>query len=435
MLNELTEGIYKALQKLKGKQHLTDITVNNVIKEIQRALIIQAGVNYKIAKRVTDEIKEDARGLKFVNSIDPRQVLVKIIHEKFTELMGDETKEINLEGNPTIVLLVGLQGAGKTRFAGKLAGHLQEQHDKRVLLVACDVSDPTARKQLQEIGAWVETKIYAESENNKPLEIAQNALKYAKENHYEVVIIDTEGSIAVNEVMIEQVISLREAIQPTETLFVADTTTEQEAINTTQAFQEQIGFDGIVLTKLDLDTKGGVILSIRDVVDKPIKYISTGEKMTDVRLFDPGNMASRILDLGDFQKQVLICGDPSIDEIDIIRNNIYRRPQFDYEHFLACLKPSSDSKIPYMSKVLEKMAISDEEIKRMEAMIGSMTYDERHNPVLMREPRRRKRIARGSGTSMQQVHHMTKQLGEMRNLIRKMTRRSKNRRYDINPFE
>jgi len=433
MLDTLIERIDKAIQKLKGVQNLTEANVTTSIKEICRALVIDADVNYKIARRVTDEIKKTALKRKVTGGIDAKQVFMKVAQEKLTELMGGETKEINLEGSPVIVLLAGLKKAGKTRFAGKLASYLKKQKGKRVLLVACDVPNPNVQKELQEIGEWVEAAVYTEPENKESLEVAQNAIRHANEYHYDVVILDTVGSATIDEAWLAEIKSLQNAIQPTETLFVADATTGQKVINTARIFLEQISFDGVVLTKLDLDTKGGAILSTQAMVNKPVKYISTGEKMADMRLFDPENMSLRILDMNDVQKYTMICGEPSGNEVRILRNNIYDRPRFDFKSFLNCLKLSDDDEAltPYMRKVLGKIDVIDEEINTIEAMIDSMTFEERHNPMLLKEPRRRKRISQGSGTSIQQVNHMMKQFVKMRKLLNRRNRSAKR----WNPFE
>ncbi|OJJ23715.1 hypothetical protein BKI52_05030 [marine bacterium AO1-C] len=442
MFDTLTEDICKAAQKLNREKVFTDVNVASAIKGIRRSLV-RVGVNYKIAKRVTDEMKEEMLELRGTTDVDLGKLFLKIIKEKLCELMGGKTEEINLEGNPVIVLLAGLKKAGKTRFVGKLAGYLKKQKDKRVLLASCDVLNPNAQKELQEIGDWVEATTYTAPENKESLVVAQNAIRHAKEHHFDVVILDTMRSATIDEAFLTEIKNLKDAIQPTETLFVADITTGQEAINAANTFQKQVGLDGIVLTKLDLDMRGGVvILSIREIVGKPVKYTNTGEKMSAVNLFNPGYMASRAVELYDIQKELIISGDPlglGDKHIDRVLDKI-RRPKFDYEDFLTQLKPSPELKkmidgVPGMNEALEEVSIDEAEIITIEVIICSMTLQERRNPWMLKEISRRERIALGSGTSIQQVNLVTKHLENRRKMLKKIYKRGKNKRTFGNPFE
>lgn len=444
MFSTLSQRIDKAVKNLKGKGRITEINVAATIKEIRRALV-DADVNYKVAKQVTDEIKEEALGRKVLINVEPGQLLVKIVHEKLTELMGGEEEEINTEGNPAVILMSGLQGSGKTTFSGKLANYLKKKKSKQVLLVACDVYRPAAINQLQVVGEQIGVDVYAEPENKNPVSIAQNAIKHAKDNHHKVVIVDTAGRLAVDEEMMAEIENVKNAIKPGETLFVVDSMTGQDAVNTAKTFNERIDFDGVVLTKLDGDTRGGAALSIKAVVDKPIKFTGTGEKMDAISVFRPEGMAGRILDMGDVVELVKRTEDMFEQEEMERLNRKMRKNQFDYDDFLSQLQQIKNmgnlkdliGMLPGMNKVLRDVDIDENSFKPIEAIIRSMTPHERQNPQVLKEGSRRKRIANGSGTSIQQVNNLIKQFEDMRKMMKKMNKMTKGGKRgfaNLNPF-
>lgn len=444
MFSTLSQRIDKAVKNLKGKGRITEINVATTIKEIRRALV-DADVNYKVAKKVTDEIKDEALGRKVLINVEPGQLLVKIVHEKLTELMGGEEEEINLEGDPAVVLMSGLQGSGKTTFSGKLANFINKKKNKKVLLVACDVYRPAAINQLQVVGEQIGVEVYAEPENKNPVSISQNAIKYAKENHHKVVIVDTAGRLAVDEEMMAEIENVKSAINPSETLFVVDSMTGQDAVNTAKTFNERIDFDGVVLTKLDGDTRGGAALSIRAVVNKPIKFTGTGEKMDAINVFRPEGMAGRILDMGDIVDLVRRTEDMFEKEEMERLNRKMRKNQFDYDDFLSQLQQIKNmgnlkdliGMLPGMNKVLRDVDIDENSFKPIEAIIRSMTPHERQNPPVLKEGSRRKRIANGSGTSIQQVNNLIKQFEDMRKMMKKMNKMTKGGKRgfaNLNPF-
>ena len=426
MFENLSLKLENAIKTLKGQGKITDINVAQTVKEIRRALI-DADVNYKTAKSVTDSIKEKALGRKVITSVSPGQLLVKIVHEELTELMGGEKTDMNLKGDPAVVLIAGLQGSGKTTFSGKLANLLKKQ-GKQVLLAACDIYRPAAIDQLKVLGEQVDVEVYAEPDNKDAVQIAQNALKYAKEKHKKILIVDTAGRLAVDEEMMREIARVKEAISPSEILFVVDSMTGQDAVNTAQAFNERLNFDGIVLTKLDGDTRGGAALSIRSVVNKPIKFIGTGEKPEAIDVFYPERMAQRILGMGDVVSLVERAQQAfDLEESKRINKKIGEN-KFDFDDFLsqlAQIKKMGNLKdllgmIPGIGKMVKGLQVDENAFKPIEAIIGSMTPYERKNPDVINGSRR-KRIADGSGTSIQQVNNLLKQFQDLRKVMKNMS--------------
>ncbi|ABG60004.1 signal recognition particle protein [Cytophaga hutchinsonii] len=427
MFDNLSQKLDKAFKTLKGQGRITEINVATTAKEIRKALI-DADVNYKVAKSVTDDIKEIALGREVLISVSPGQLLVKITHEELTKLMGGEKQEISLKGDPSVILIAGLQGSGKTTFSGKLAAYIKKQN-RNVLLVACDVYRPAAIDQLKVLGEQVGVEVYTEPDNKKPVEISKNAIEYAKKNNKKVVIIDTAGRLAIDEQMMNEIAEVKKAIQPSETLFVVDSMTGQDAVNTAKAFNDRINFDGVVLTKLDGDTRGGAAISIRAVVEKPIKFISTGEKMDALDVFYPERMASRILGMGDVVSLVERAQQVFDEEETKKLNQKLRKNQFNFEDFLnqiQQIKKMGSIKdlvgmIPGMGKMMKDLPIDDDAFKPIEAIIFSMTKEERENPDLL-SGNRRNRIAKGSGTSIQQVNNLLKQFEDMRKMMKSMNK-------------
>lgn len=426
MFDNLSVKLDKAFKTLKGQGRITEINVATTVKEIRRALI-DADVNYKVAKDVTDRIKEKALGQDVLIAVSPGQLLTKIVAEELTLLMGASNESINLQGDPNIILISGLQGSGKTTFSGKLANHLKSQ--RNVLLVACDIYRPAAIDQLKVLGEQIEVDVYAEPENKDALSIARNALKYAKENNKKTVIIDTAGRLAVDDVMMKEIESLKKNLNPAETLFVVDSMTGQDAVNTAKTFNERLNFDGVVLTKLDGDTRGGAALSIRTVVEKPIKYISHGEKMEALDLFHPDRMANRILGMGDVVSLVEKA-QQNFDEEESRRiQKKIRKNQFGFDDFLSQLeqiKKMGNIKdlmgmIPGVEKAIKDVDIDDDSLKPIEAIIKSMTPLERENPDVINGSRKI-RISKGSGTSVQEVNQLLKQFEQMRKMMKTMNK-------------
>lgn len=441
MFENLSQKLEKAFQNLKGQGRISEINVAATIKEIRKALI-DADVNYKIAKDVTDEIRTKALGQQVLTAISPGQLLVKITNDELTALMGGASSDIVLEGNPSVILIAGLQGSGKTTFSGKLANYLKRQ-GRSVLLVACDIYRPAAIDQLKVLGAQVGVEVYAEPENKNAVSIAKAAIAHAKANNHRIVIIDTAGRLAVDEAMMTEIAEVKAAIKPSETLFVVDSMTGQDAVNTAKAFNDRLDFNGVVLTKLDGDTRGGAAISIRKVVDKPIKFVSTGEKMEAIDRFYPDRMASRILGMGDVVTLVEKA-QQAFDEDEAKRlNQKIRKNQFDFNDFLSQLdqvKKMGNMKdligmIPGMGKAVKDLDIDDNSFKPIEAIIRSMTLDERENPDLINGSRKN-RIAKGSGTSVQQVNQLLKQFGDMRKMMKTMNKMGGGKRAlsNINPF-
>ncbi len=427
MFENLSTKLDRAFKTLKGQGSITEVNVATTVKEIRRALI-DADVNYKVAKEVTDNIKEKALGRDVLIAVSPGQLLTKIVNEELTELMGGQKAEMNVQGDPAVILISGLQGSGKTTFTGKLANMLKKQ-SRQVMLAACDIYRPAAIDQLKVLGEQIGVEVYAEPENKDAVRIAQNAMKAAKDANKKILIVDTAGRLAIDEQMMAEISNLEKVLKPSETLFVVDSMTGQDAVNTAKVFNEELNFDGVVLTKLDGDTRGGAALSIRTVVDKPIKFISTGEKMDAIDIFHPDRMAQRILGMGDVVSLVERA-QQSFDEDEARRlSKKMRKNQFDFEDFLSQLQQIKKmgnirdlmAMIPGMSKAMKGLDIDDDSFKPIEAIIRSMTLEERSNPDLLNGSRK-KRIATGSGTSIQQVNNLIKQFGDMRKMMKNMNK-------------
>lgn len=441
MFDNLSYKLDRAFKTLKGQGQITEVNVATTVKEIRRALV-DADVNFKVAKDVTDKIKEEALGRDVLISVSPGQLLVKITQEELAKMMGEKQVDINTEGSPSTILISGLQGSGKTTFSGKLANRLKKQ-GKQVLLAACDIYRPAAIDQLKVLGEQIGVEVYAEPENKDAVKIAKNAIKYAKDNGKSIVIVDTAGRLAVDEVMMKEISSLKKELNPSETLFVVDSMTGQDAVNTAKTFNEQLDFDGVVLTKLDGDTRGGAALSIRTVVEKPIKFISSGEKMEAIDLFYPDRMAQRILGMGDVVSLVEKAQETFDQEETNRLSKKIRKNQFDFEDFLSQLqqiKKMGNVKdllgmLPGMGKQIKDLDIDDDAFKPVEAIIRSMTYEERSNPELMNASRK-KRIAEGSGTSVQEINNLLKQFKDMRKMMKTMNKMSGSKRglAGFNPF-
>jgi signal recognition particle subunit SRP54 len=427
MFDNLSLKLDKAFKTLKGTGKITEINVATTVKEIRRALI-DADVNYKVAKEVTDTIREQALGRDVLIAVSPGQLLIKITQEELTKLMGETKVDVNIKGDPAVVLISGLQGSGKTTFSGKFASYLKKQ-GRQVLLVACDIYRPAAIDQLKVLGEQIGVEVYAEPENKNALEIASNAIAYAKKTGKKTVIVDTAGRLAVDDQMMKEIEALKKALNPSETLFVVDAMTGQDAVNTAKTFDERLNFDGVVLTKLDGDTRGGAAISIRHVVNKPIKFISTGEKMENLDVFHPDRMAQRILGMGDVISLVERA-QQTFDEDEAKRINAkIRKNQFNFDDFLSQLeqiKKMGNIKdlmgmIPGMGKAMKGLDIDDDSFRPIEAIIKSMTPLERENPDVI-DGSRRKRIATGSGRTITEVNNLMKQFGDMRKLMKQMNK-------------
>jgi signal recognition particle subunit SRP54 len=441
MFDNLSYKLDKAFQNLKGQGKITEINVASTIKEIRKALI-DADVNYKVAKEVTDEIREKAMGQDVLTAVSPGQLLVKITNDELTELMGGTSEDIRIEGSPAIILIAGLQGSGKTTFSGKLANYIKKQ-GRSVLLTACDIYRPAAIDQLKVLGEQVGVEVYAEPENKDAVKIAKAAIEHARAKNHRVVIVDTAGRLAVDEEMMDEIARLKAALNPAETLFVVDSMTGQDAVNTAKAFNDRLNFNGVVLTKLDGDSRGGAALSIRRVVDKPIKFISTGEKMEAIDRFYPERMASRILGMGDVVSLVEKAQQVFDEEEAKRLNKKIRKNQFDFNDFLSQLeqvKKMGNMKdllgmIPGVGKAIKDIDIDDNSFKPIEAIIRSMTNEERENPDIINGSRKN-RIATGSGTSVPQVNQLLKQFGDMRKMMKTMNKMGGGKRAlsAMNPF-
>ncbi len=427
MFDNLSLKLDRAFKTLKGTGKITEINVASTVKEIRRALI-DADVNYKVAKEVTDKIKDEAMGRDVLISVSPGQLLVKITQEELTKLMGSTKVDIKLSGDPSVILIAGLQGSGKTTFTGKF-GSLLKRQGRQVLLVACDIYRPAAIDQLKVLGEQIGVEVYAEPENKNALQIANNAIAHAKKTGKKTVVVDTAGRLAVDEAMMQEIEQLKKALNPSETLFVVDSMTGQDAVNTANTFAERLDFDGVVLTKLDGDTRGGAAISIRHVVNKPIKFISTGEKMENLDVFHPDRMAQRILGMGDVISLVERA-QQSFDEDEAKRLNAkMRQNNFNFDDFLSQLeqvKKMGNIKdlmgmIPGMGKVMKGLDIDDDSFKPVEAIIRSMTPKERQNPDII-DGRRRKRIADGSGRNITEVNNLMKQFEDMRKMMKQMNK-------------
>lgn len=426
MFDNLSDKLDKAFHILKGHGKITEVNVAETLKEIRRALL-DADVNYKIAKDFTKQVKEKALGQEVLTSLQPGQLMTKIMKDELTELMGGDAVGINLSGNPAVILMSGLQGSGKTTFSGKLANFLKTKKNKKVLLVAADIYRPAAIDQLHVVGEQIDVEVYAERENKNAVEIAQNAVQHAKSNGFNVVIIDTAGRLAIDEQMMNEIANVHAAVQPQETLFVVDAMTGQDAVNTAKAFNDRLDFDGVVLTKLDGDTRGGAAISIKSVVNKPIKFIGTGEKMDAIDVFHPDRMADRILGMGDVISLVERAQEQyDEEEARKIQKKIAKN-QFGFDDFLnqiQQIKKMGSMKdlvgmIPGVGKALKDVEIEDDAFKHIEAMIHSMTPDERARPSVL-NAQRKQRIAKGSGTTIQQVNQLLKQFDQMSKMMKMM---------------
>jgi len=426
MFNNLTDKLDKALHVLKGHGSITEVNVAETLKEIRRALL-DADVNFKTAKEFTNSVKEKALGQNVLTSLQPGQLMVKLVKDELAQLMGGETAGINLSGAPSVILMSGLQGSGKTTFSGKLANYLKTKKSKKPLLVACDIYRPAAINQLHVVGDQIGVEVYSEPENKNPVSIAQNAIAHAKKNGFNVVIVDTAGRLAIDETMMTEIANVHNAINPQETLFVVDAMTGQDAVNTAKTFNERLNFDGVALTKLDGDTRGGAAISIRSVVDKPIKFIGTGEKMDAIDVFHPSRMADRILGMGDVVSLVERAQEQfDEEEARKIQKKIAKN-QFGLDDFLGQIqqvKKMGSMKdlvgmIPGAGKALKDVDIDDDAFKGIEAIIHSMTPKERAEPLIINGSRK-KRIASGSGTSVQQVNQLLKQFDQMSKMMKMM---------------
>ncbi|MBN2892405.1 MAG: signal recognition particle protein [Bacteroidales bacterium] len=434
MFENLSERLDKSFKVLKGQHKITEINVAESIKEIRRALV-DADVNYKIAKEFTAKVKEKAIGQNVLSSVQPGQLMVKIVHDELVALMGGTTTDINIEGKPAVILISGLQGSGKTTFSGKLAKYLKSKRSKNPLLVAGDVYRPAAIEQLKVLGEQISVPVYTEIDSKDPVKIAQNAIKHAKENNYNVVIVDTAGRLSIDEQMMKEISNIKKAVKPNETLFVVDSMTGQDAVNTANEFNKILDFDGVVLTKLDGDTRGGAALSIKYVVEKPIKFVSTGEKLDAIDVFHPDRLADRILGMGDI-KTLVEKAQEQYDEAEAkkLQQKIAKQ-QFDFEDFLGQIKQIKKmgnlkdlaSMIPGVGKAMKDIDIDDDAFKNIEAIIYSMTPDERQDPKLLNGSRRA-RIANGSGTEVQEVNALIKQFSQMKKMMKMMTGGNANKR-------
>ena len=424
MFENLSERLERSFKILKGEGRITEVNVAETLKDVRKALL-DADVNYKVAKTFTDTVKNKAIGQNVLTSLHPSQLMVKIVHDELTTLMGGETSEINYEGHPAVILMSGLQGSGKTTFSSKLANYLKKKKNRNPLLVACDVYRPAAIDQLKVLGEQIGVPVYSEPESKNPVQIALNAIKEAKEKNYNLVIVDTAGRLAVDEEMMNEIAAIKEAVNPTETLFVVDSMTGQDAVNTAKEFNDRLDFTGVILTKLDGDTRGGAALSIRTVVTKPIKFIGTGEKMEAIDQFHPSRMADRILGMGDVVSLVERAQEQFDEEQAKKLQRKLARNQFDFNDFLAQIeqiKKMGNIKdllgmIPGVGKAVKDMDIDDNAFKSVEAIIRSMTPKERANPDIINNSRK-ERIARGSGTTLQEVNRLMKQFEQIRKTMK-----------------
>jgi signal recognition particle subunit SRP54 len=424
MFESLSDRLERSFKILRGQGRITEINVAETTKEIRKALI-DADVSYAIAKEFTNSVKEKAIGMNVINAVSPNQLMVKITYDELIALMGNQAVDINLKGSPAIILMAGLQGSGKTTHSAKLANLLKTKRGKKPLLVACDVYRPAAIDQLQVLGKQIEVEVYSEPDNKKPVEIAKNAVKYAKDYGYDVVIIDTAGRLAVDEEMMKEISNIKEAVNPQEILFVVDAMTGQDAVNTAKAFNDRLNFDGVILTKLDGDTRGGAALTVRKVTGKPIKFVGMGEKMEALDVFHPERMAERILGMGDIRSFVERAQEQFDDEEAAKLSKKLAKNQFDFNDFnqqIQQIKKMGNVKdlmgmIPGMGKMIRNMDIDDNVFKSVEVMIQSMTPEERANPDIINGSRR-KRIARGSGRDIQDVNRLIKQFDDIRKVMK-----------------
>ena len=427
MFENLSDRLERSFKILKGEGKITEINVAETLKDVRRALL-DADVNYKVAKTFTDTVKKKALGMNVLTAVKPSQLMVKIVHDELAELMGGEAAELNLNGRPSIILMSGLQGSGKTTFSGKLANMLKNKQHKNPLLVACDVYRPAAIEQLKVVGEQVGVPVYSEPENKDVVSIANNAIREAKAKSYDVVIVDTAGRLAVDEEMMNEIETLKNAINPNETLFVVDSMTGQDAVNTAKEFNDRLDFDGVVLTKLDGDTRGGAALSIRTVVTKPIKFVGTGEKMEAIDVFHPSRMADRILGMGDIVSLVERAQEQFDEEEARRLQKKIQKNKFDFNDFLGQIEQIKKmgnlkdlaAMIPGVGKAIKDVDIDDNAFKGIEAIIKSMTPKERTNPEILNQSRRM-RIAKGSGTNIQEVNRLIKQFDQTRKMMKLVT--------------
>ncbi len=428
MFESLSDKLEGAFKNLKGQGRITELNIASTVKEIRRALV-DADVNYKIAKEFTDIVKEKALGEKVLNAVSPGQQMVKIVKDELAQLMGGEESTFNITGNPAVILIAGLQGSGKTTFSAKLANYLKTKKGKSPMLVAGDVYRPAAIEQLKVLGEQIDVEVYSEPENKNPVEIAQHAIEQSRSKNKNVIIIDTAGRLAIDEVMMTEVSNIKDAVNPNEILFVVDSMTGQDAVNTAAAFNEKLDYTGVVLTKLDGDTRGGAAISIKYTVHKPIKFVSSGEKMDTLDVFYPERMAQRILGMGDIVSLVEKAQE-QFDEKEAARlEKKIRKNQFDFEDFktqLQQIKKMGNLKdlmgmIPGVGKQIRDVDINDDSFKGIEAMINSMTPEERRNPDIL-DPRRKERIAKGSGKELQELNQFLKQFEQMKGMMKMMNK-------------
>ncbi|HEX2921942.1 MAG TPA: signal recognition particle protein [Bacteroidales bacterium] len=428
MFENLSDRLEKSFKILKGQGRISEINIAETLKEVRRALL-DADVNFKIAKQFTDTIKQKAIGQEVLKAVNPSQMMVKIVHDELVELMGGDKSDINIKINPSVILVAGLQGSGKTTFSGKLAKLIKSKKGKHPLLVACDVYRPAAIDQLKVIASQIEVPVYSEDGNTNPVTIAKNAVREAKLKGNDVVIIDTAGRLAIDEQMMNEIAAIKAAINPQEILFVVDSMTGQDAVNTAREFNDRLDYDGVVLTKLDGDTRGGAALSIKSVVNKPIKFVSSGEKMDAIDIFYPARMADRILGMGDIVSLVEKAQEQyDIEEARKLQKKI-AKDQFDFNDFIAQIQQIKKmgnvkdlmAMIPGVGKAIKDLDIDENAFKGIEAIIRSMTPEERSNPVVLNGSRR-KRIAEGSGTSVQEVNKLLKQFDDTRRMMKMMTK-------------
>ena len=427
MFENLSDRLERSFKILKGEGKITEINVAETMKDVRRALL-DADVNYKVAKEFTNKVKEKALGMNVLTAVKPGQLMIKLVHDELEELMGGEEAPLKLESHPAVILMSGLQGSGKTTFSGKLANMLKTKKGKKPLLVACDVYRPAAIEQLRVLAEQIEVPMYCELESKNPVEIAQHAIQEAKAKGYDLVIVDTAGRLAVDEQMMNEIAAIKEAINPNEILFVVDSMTGQDAVNTAKEFNERLDFNGVVLTKLDGDTRGGAALSIRSVVNKPIKFVGTGEKLEAIDQFHPARMADRILGMGDIVSLVERAQEQYDEEEAKRLQKKIAKNQFDFNDFLsqiAQIKKMGNLKdlasmIPGVGKAIKDIDIDDNAFKSIEAIIYSMTPEERSNPAILNGSRRQ-RIAKGSGTTIQEVNKLIKQFDETRKMMRMLT--------------
>lgn len=427
MFESLSDRLERSFKILKGEGRITEINVAETLKDVRKALL-DADVNYKVAKTFTDTVKEKAIGQNVLTALKPQQLMVKIVHDELSQLMGGSSVDINLKGSPTVILMSGLQGSGKTTFSGKLANLLKTKRAKRPLLVACDVYRPAAIEQLKVLGEQLSIPVYSDEENKNPVKIAEAAIRHARQMGNDVVIVDTAGRLAIDEQMMNEIAAIKQAIQPQEILFVVDAMTGQDAVNTAKEFNERLNFDGVVLTKLDGDTRGGAALSIRTVVDKPIKFVGTGEKMDALDVFHPERMADRILGMGDIVSLVEKAQEQYDEEEARRISKKIAKNQFDFDDFMSQIQQIKKmgnikdlaSMIPGMGKALKDVDIDDDAFKGIEAIIHSMTPYERSNPASINGSRKN-RIAKGSGTTIVEVNRLLKQFDQMSKMMRQAT--------------